>query len=298
MADPLSEVVRLLSPRAAFANVISGKGNWAVRYSEFGQPSFCIVLEGSSLLAVDGHPPVTISAGDFILLPTTPAFTLSSFVSAPPVHLNPNEVATTRGEVRYGDRKGRPDMRSLGGSFLFDSTDPRLLVSLLPRVVHIQGSTRLKQLVQFVSEETADHKPGADFMLSRLVELMLVEALRSTASRDAPPGLLRGLGDKRLAPLLKQMHERIDRRLSVNQLAKTAALSRSAFFSRFTQQLGVAPKEYLLSWRMEIAKDLLRQDELTVAEIADRVGYRSASAFSLAFSKHVGQSPSRFGRQD
>lgn len=298
MADPLSEVVRLLSPRAAFANVISGKGNWAVRYSAFGQPSFCIVLEGSSLLAVDGHPPVTISAGDFILLPTTPAFTLSSFVSAPPVHLNPNEVAKTRGEVRYGDRKGRPDMRSLGGSFLFDSTDPRLLVSLLPRVVHIQGSTRLKQLVQFVSEETAGHKPGADFMLSRLVELMLVEALRSTASRDAPPGLLRGLGDTRLAPILKQMHERVDRRLSVNQLAKTAALSRSAFFSRFTRQLGVAPKEYLLSWRMEIAKDLLRQDELTVAEIAYRVGYRSASAFSLAFSKHVGQSPSRFGRQD
>ena len=127
---------------------------------------------------------------------------------------------------------------------------------------------------------------------------MLVEALRSAACRDAQPGLLRGLDDKRLAPVLKQMHERIDRRLSVKQLAKTAALSRSAFFLRFTQQVGVAPKEYLLSWRMEIAKDLLRQDDLTISEIADRVGYKSASAFSLAFRKHVGTSPSRFGRRD
>ncbi len=64
MSDPLSEVVRLL-PRAAFANIISGKGNWAVRYSEYGLPSFCIVLDGSCLLTVDGHEPITISAGSF-----------------------------------------------------------------------------------------------------------------------------------------------------------------------------------------------------------------------------------------
>lgn len=89
MGDPLSELVRLLRPRAAFANIISGKGNWAVRYTEYGLPSFCIMLEGSCLLTVDGHEPIAISAGDFILLPTTPAFALSSFAPAPPGFTGP-----------------------------------------------------------------------------------------------------------------------------------------------------------------------------------------------------------------
>ena len=294
MSDPLSEVVRLLHPSAVFANMISGKGNWAVRYSEFGQPSFCIVLEGSSRLAVDGYEPLTISAGDFVLLPTTPAFTISSFVPAPPVYMNPNKVAGGKSELRYGEQEGQPDMRSLGGSFLFDCTDPRLLVSLLPAVVHVQGSRRLTQLVQMVGEESADEKPGNEFMLSRLIDMLLVEAMRSTTTGSAPPGLLRGLGDERLAAALKLMHAHIDRPWTVTQLAKVAALSRSSFFERFTRTVGVAPMEYLLSWRMEIARDLLRRDELTIAEVAERVGYGSTSTFSVAFSRHVGQPPSQY----
>jgi AraC-like DNA-binding protein len=294
VSDPLSEVVRLLRPRAVFANVVSGKGNWAVRYSEYGHPSFCIVLEGSGLLAVDGHQPITISAGDFILLPTTPAFTFSSFKPAPPVHMNPNDVAGGTRELRYGDKKGRPDMRSLGGSFLFDCADPALLVSLLPKVVHVRGSTRLSQIVGMVGEESADAKPGSEFMRARLVELLLVEAMRSASTASAPPGLLRGLSDERLARALKRMHADISRAWTVAQLAKISALSRSTFFERFTRTVGVSPMEYLLAWRMEIAKELLRDDELAVAEVAERVGYGSTSAFSVAFSRHVGRSPSRF----
>lgn len=296
MSDPLSEVVRLLRPRAAFANVISGKGNWAVRYSEFGLPSFCIVLDGSCRLAVDGHEPITIAAGDFVLLPTTPAFTLSSFVPAPPVHLDPRAVAGARRELRYGERKGPPDMRSLGGSFLFDAADPGILVSLLPTLIHVRDSVRLSQLVQMVGEESADQQPGSEFVMSRLVELLLVEAMRSASGGSAPPGLLRGLGDERLARALKRMHARIEHSWSIDQLAKIAALSRSAFFERFTRMVGVAPMEYLLAWRMEIAKALLRDDKVTVSEVAERVGYGSTSAFSVAFSRHVGQPPSHYAR--
>ncbi|CAD5106130.1 AraC family transcriptional regulator [Zestomonas carbonaria] len=296
MSDPLSEIVRLLRPQAVFANPISGKGNWAVRYCEFGKPSFCIMLEGSFRLAVDGHEPTTISAGDFVLLPTTPGLTISSFVPAPPVYMDPNQVREERGELRYGEQTGRPDMRSLGGSFIFDCADPGLLVSLLPKVVHVQGSMRLSQLVQMMGEETTDEKPGNEFMRSRLAEMLLVEAMRSTTSGSAPPGLLRGLGDERLAGVLKQMHARIDQNWSVSQLAKIAALSRSSFFERFTRTVGVAPMEYLLSWRMEIAKELLRCDELSVSEIAERIGYGSTSAFSVAFTRHVGQPPSHYAR--
>lgn len=296
MVDPLTEIVQLLRPRAVFANPISGKGNWSVRYAEYGRPSFCIVLEGRCLLAVDGHEPVTISAGDFVLLPATPAFTISSFAAAPCIHLDPEVMAGAEGERRYGEPGDTPDMRSLGGAFLFDGASPELLVSLLPRVVHVQGSQRLALWVQMLGEEYGRQLPGSAFMLSRLVGMMLIEAMRSTTSGTAPPGLLRGLGDERLALSLKQMHGQIDRAWTVKALADAAALSRSAFFDRFTRIVGLAPMEYLLSWRMEIAKDLLRRERLSVAVVAERVGYGSSSSFSIAFSRQVGQSPSRYAR--
>ncbi|RDZ29275.1 AraC family transcriptional regulator [Lysobacter silvisoli] len=296
MADPLSDVVRLLRPRAVLANPISGKGNWAVRYSEYGQPGFCIVLEGSCRLAVDGEAPIAIAAGDFVLLPTTPAFTLSSFVPAPPVFIDPKRVPGGDGERRHGEQQGPPDMRSLGGAFAFDTADAGLLVSLLPRVVHVRGSQRLMLLVQMVGEEYEQRQPGNEYMLSRLVEMLLIEAMRASSSGDAPPGLLRGLGDERLAPALKQLHARIEHAWSVHELARHAALSRSSFFERFSRIVGVAPMEYLLRWRMEIAKDLLRRGELNVAQVAERVGYGSSAAFSTAFSRQVGRPPSRYAQ--
>lgn len=253
------------------------------------------MLSGSALLAVDGHAPVTIGAGDFVLLPTTPAFTLSSVVPVPPVHLDPNVVAKGHGEVRYGERRGAPDMRSLGGAFLFDAAEPGLLVALLPEVVHIRDSPRLSLLVQMVGEESTGEKPGSEFMRSRLVELLLVESMRASAAESAPPGLLRGLGDAQLARTLTQMHGRIAHAWTIDQLASIAALSRSAFFERFTRLVGAAPMEYLLSWRMEIAKRLLQGGTLAVSEVAARVGYGSTSAFSVAFSRHVGKAPSRYG---
>lgn len=299
MSDPLSDVVRLLHPRAVFANVISGKGNWAVRYADYGQPGFCIVLEGSALLAVDGHAPIAIRAGDFVLLPTTPPFTMSSVAPAQPVFIapefiDPKVVPGGQGERRHGDPDGPPDMRSLGGAFLFDTADAGLLVSLLPAVVHVQGSGRLMQLVGMVGEEYEEKKPGNDYMLSRLVEMLLVEAMRWTTAGSAPPGLLRGLGDERLAMALKQIHAHVDHPWTVGELAKAAALSRSTFFDRFVRTVGVPPMAYLLAWRMQIAKELLRRDGLTVAEVAERVGYGSTSTFSVAFSRHVGQPPSRY----
>jgi AraC-like DNA-binding protein len=83
---------------------------------------------------------------------------------------------------------------------------------------------------------------------------------------------------------------------TVAQLAKQAALSRSAFFDRFTRAVGLPPIEYLLTWRMALAKDLLRRQDLPLSEVAERVGYSSASTFSTAFSRHVGQPPSHFAR--
>jgi AraC-like DNA-binding protein len=300
MPDPLSEILALLRPRTVFSKRISGAGRWGVRYSEFGQPSFCAVLEGSCRLAVDGHQAdggaLTLEAGDFILLPATPGFTMSGFEPVRPEHIDPKIASSSAGEVRHGRRGGRPDVRLLGGYFMFDSPDAGLLVSLLPSVIHVRGVERLSTLVRLVGEESSERRSGRDLVLTRLVEVLLIEALRSTSGEDAPPGLLRGLADARLAVAMRQMHAQLARAWTVAQLAKTAALSRSAFYDRFTRTVGLPPMEYLLAWRMTVAKDLLRREELGVTEVAERVGYGSASTFSTAFSRHVGQAPSRYAR--
>jgi AraC-like DNA-binding protein len=297
MSDPLSEVIALLQPRAVFSKGISGAGRWGVRYSDFGQPSFCVVIEGRCLLAVDGQRVVTLEAGDFVLLPATPGFTLSGFEPVRPVRVDPKLTPAPTGEVRHGTRGGRPDVRLLGGYFTFDSPDAALLVSLLPALVHVRGVPRLSILVQLVGDEARERRSGRELVLTRLLEVLLIEALRSTSEEDAPPGLLRALADPRLAPAVRQMHGQLARSWTVAELAKAAALSRSAFFDRFTRTVGLSPMEYLLAWRMAVARDLLRRHDVALSEVAERVGYGSASTFSTAFSRHVGQPPSHYARE-
>ena len=185
----------------------------------------------------------------------------------------------------------------LGGWFAFDSPDSALLVSLLPSLVHVRGAERLSTLVCLVGEEASESRPGRDLVLTRLVEVLLIEALRAAPGEDAPPGLLRGLADSRLAPAIRQMHGQVARSWTVSLLARSAALSRSAFFERFTRTVGLPPMEYLLAWRMAVAKDLLRRQDLRIAEVAERVGYGSSSTFSTAFSRHVGEPPGRYARE-
>src|SRR4026207_1615495 len=139
MSDPLSEVIARLQPRTVCSKRIGGAGRWGVRYSAFGQPSFCAVLEGSCRLTVDGHRPQTLDAGDSVLLPAAPGFTMSGFEPAKLERFDPNVTSKVLGEVRHGTRGGPPDVRLLGGWFMFDSPDSALLVSL----VHVRGLERL-----------------------------------------------------------------------------------------------------------------------------------------------------------
>jgi AraC-like DNA-binding protein len=294
MSDPLSEVIALLRPRTVFSKRISGAGRWAVRYDAYGEPSFATVLEGACRLVVDGHDEITLEAGDFVLLPATPGFTMSGFEPATPVHIDP--AVAPIDEVRHGTPDVDPDVRLLGGYFVFDSPDAALLGSLFPAVVHVRGAGRLATLVGLVDDEAREQRAGRELVLTRLVEVLLVEALRSTPGRSAPAGLLRGLADERIAPALRALHADVARSWTVAQLARAAALSRSAFFERFTRTVGLPPMEYLLTWRMALAKDLLRRRELALSEVAEHVGYGSASAFSTAFSRSVGRPPSHYAR--
>ncbi len=267
--DPLSQLVALLRPRALLTDLRAGEGQWTTCHVDGGLSGFCIALEGRSQLQQDGGIPQVLYTNDFALLPATSSFALSGIT---------------------------PDMRAVTGVFRFDGLNPTLLVALLPQVVHLRGSGRLSQLIALVDAETRDELAGCDSMLAALAGMLLVEAMRQTTVRDAPPGLLRGLGDAQLAPALVELHSRLSEPWTVERLARAAHLSRSAFHDRFTAKVGMAPMEYLQYWRIEIAKDLLRSGGLTVPEVASRVGYRSCKAFSLVFARQVGQSPARYAR--
>ena len=294
MSDPLADVVALLQPSAQLSKLATGAGAWRVRREESGRPFYCVLLDGACRLCVDGAEPMVLGAGHFVLIPAVHGFTMSSLRAAGPGDVDPETVTQHPGETRHGEPDGSAEVRLLVGHFAFGSPDSALLVSLLPRLVHVRGDWRLASIVQLVTDEARAVRPARETILARLLEVLLVEALRSTATPSAPHGLLRGLGDERLAGALRRLHADPARQWTVEELAQEAALSRSAFFNRFRRAMGVAPMEYLLAWRMALAKNLLRRGQGGIQEIAERVGYGSASAFSTAFTRFVGLPPSRY----
>jgi AraC-like DNA-binding protein len=297
MVDPLAEVVALLQPAASFSKIVNGAGRWRVRRSEPGRPFYCVILDGSCRLAVEGREQITLQAGDFVLIPSAFGFAMSSCAPAASKNINTSPVELPDGEFRLGIQSGPADVRLLIGYCVFGSPDAALLVSLLPQLVHVRGERRFATLVQLVVEESRELRPARDVILARLLEVLLIEALRSTAGTAVSPGLVRGLADGRLAVAIRRMHESPTRPWTVAQLAKEAALSRSTFFERFSRAVGVAPMEYLLAWRMALAKNLLRRKEANVAQVAERVGYSSGSTFSVAFTRHVGLPPTRYAQE-
>jgi AraC-like DNA-binding protein len=295
MSDPLTDVIGLLQPNASHSKLVLAAGAWAVRRSDAGRPFYCVVLEHSCTLTLAGQTPITLETGDFVLAPAAYDFTLSSL--EPPSHrVGSQPIEVSPGVMRLGAADVPPEVRMLVGHCAFGSPDADLLLSLLPQLVHVRGERRLTTLEELVNAETRGGRPGREVILARLLEVLLIEAFRSTGGPAAPPGLLRGMGDERLAVALRRMHEHPTNAWTVGELAREAALSRSTFFDRFRREVGVAPMEYLLGWRMALAKALLRREGCGVAQVAQRVGYNSASTFSVAFARHVGLPPIRYAR--
>lgn len=292
--DPLTEVVTLLRPGAPFAKVVGAAGRWRVRREDAGRPSYRVVLEGSCLLTLDGEAPITLHTGDFVLIPATYHHTTTSLEPPPPHVATAWPAIQPDGTFKIGE--GPATVRMLIGYCDFGSPDAALLVSLLPRLVLVRGEARLAALVQLVGDEASARRPARDLVVERLLEVMLIEALRATDGSAPTAGLVRGLADERLAIALRLMHQTPSHAWSVAELAKRTALSRSVFFERFKRAVGVTPMDYLLNWRMALAKTLLRRDALSVAQVAERVGYRSAATFSMAFTRHAGLSPGRYAR--
>ncbi|ALM82448.1 AraC family transcriptional regulator [Bordetella sp. N] len=298
MTDPLADIVTLLQPDAAYSKLVSAGGRWRVQRSLDGMPFYCVLLEGSCRLEMNGAAPITLQADDFVLVPELHDFATSSLEPPESDEVISTPVALGPGRFHVGQEGVPSDVQFLVGHCNFGSPDAELLLSLLPNVVLVRGERRLSTLVKLVREESREQRPARDVVLARLLEVLLIEALRSTNATASTAGLVRGLADPRLSVALRQMHESPQKPWTVVQLATAAALSRSAFFERFNRIVGVAPMEYLLSWRMALAKNMLRQKGEGVAQVAERVGYGSASAFSVAFTRHVGLPPTQYASAD
>lgn len=293
--DPLAEIVTMLQPAARFSKQVECAGPWRIEREATGEPFYCAVLTGRCRVTFGTRQPIILEAGDFILAPAMEDL-VSESIDAPsdlPVML-PSRLSD--GHFRVGRPGGAADLRMRIGHCSFGAPDSSLLVSLLPEVVLVRDRPRLATLMQLVDEETRERRSASDLVLERLLEVLLIEALRSGTETTSSPGLGRGMGDERLASAIRAMHARPERPWTVADLAHEAALSRSAFFARFSRVVGLAPMEYLLAWRMALAKQLLRRRELPVEKVAERVGYGSASTFSVAFSRHAGMPPARYAR--
>ncbi|MGH8146133.1 MAG: AraC family transcriptional regulator [Rhodanobacteraceae bacterium] len=295
MIDPLAEIVLLLQPSALFSKTVVGSGPWRITPPDTSDPFYGVILEGGCHLTVDGRETIHAEAGDFVLLPSAHRLHVAS--REPPAERDESpHVSLGDGAFRVGAHSGPIDVRMLIGYCSFASPDADLLVPLLPQLVHVQCAGRLAQLVKLVGDESRGQLPARDVVLSRLLEVLLIEALRATAEAATSQGLARRLADLRIAQAIRAMHERPSHAWTMADLAKQAALSRSAFFERFKRKVGMAPMAYLLAWRMALAKQMLRQNGSRIAEIAERVGYRSVSAFSVAFTRCAGQSPAQYAR--
>jgi AraC-like DNA-binding protein len=293
--DPLAEIVTLLQPSASYSKLVEYAGRWRLRRDIKGKPVFFAVLEGECRVVSSGRPPIIVRKGDFVLSPVAKEHVVES-IEAPPhgIAMMPTEIG--EGRFRVG-RPGEPvNLRMQIGVCSFASPDAALLVSLLPAMIVARDEPRLALLLQLVSDETRHARPARELVLERLLEVLLIEALRCGADILSVPSLARGLSDDRLVTALRAMHARPAHGWTVADLAAEAAMSRSAFFARFSRVVGLPPIEYLLTWRMALAKRLLRTRELAIEHVAAQVGYASASTFSTAFTRHVGMPPIRYAR--
>jgi AraC-like DNA-binding protein len=301
--DPLSSLVALMRPQTVVSKLVSGSGCWGVRYPSSGTPGFGVVLTGKCHLQADGCEPVELSEGDFTLLPTGRGFVIASDPDVEPDEMQICPGSAILAETHFGPNTGKPDFRLLGGYFWFNAPNSEMLTQVLPAQIHIKcadnTARRIADAIGSLRGEALNQRPGRDLIIQRLIEVILIEALRYRSEQgDAStrPGLLNGLADERVGRALTSLHANVARPWSVASLAEEARLSRTAFSERFTRLVGMPPMSYLIKWRMAVAKDILQRERVPQDVVAATVGYQSASAFSTAFRREVGQAPGEYIR--
>jgi AraC-like DNA-binding protein len=245
--------------------------------------------------------PVAFEAGDVAVLPLDRPHTVSDTPDRPGVPIDSIEGLDLDSgylQLRYGGEGTAT--RIITASCQAASPLPRLVLAGLPALIRlpadtIRGVERLHATLVLAEREIADPQPGLSMVLQRLAEILFVQALRATLTgSDAPRGWLAALHEPRLSPVLAAVHHEPAHTWTLQKLAALAHLSRSAFAARFSTVVGTAPMAYVTQWRMHLATRLLRETDLSVAAVAQRVGYTSEPSFTRLFRAHLGVPPGRF----
>lgn len=178
----------------------------------------------------------------------------------------------------------------------FEGGTAHPLVRTLPDViiVPLAAAGSLGPALELLFAEVDDVRCGRRIVADRLFEIVLIQLFRwimeHAAELALPDGLVPGLADERLAPVLVAIHEAPAATWSLESMARTASMSRSSFAARFRTVVGQTPADYLADWRVTVAQRHLLAGT-SVARTALDVGYGTQPAFTRAFTQRVGRSP-------
>ncbi len=303
--DVLSDILRSVHLKGGVYFRCDFSAPWGMEIKPTPAAEFHLITRGQCWLRVASRRnPIPLHSGDIVVFPHGDAHALLDAPgreAVPAEKIVANQNLDSYGPVVYGG-DGLP-AGILCGYFEFDRTAKHPLIAALPPLIHIRGTDAqdfawLQAAVSFISHETREPRPGADAVVNRLAEILFIQVLRAYIEQaDIPLGILAAIADRQIGAALAHMHSAPEKPWSVASLGRQAALSRSAFAARFTRLAGQPPMEYLASLRMEKARQLLQENSLSTAAVAERVGYRSEAAFSKAFKKMVGTSPGAFRRR-
>jgi len=306
--DPLSDVLRAVRLNGAYFYMVEATHPWSVLTVEAKRLvprvhpasehliSYHILTSGSCWGGVAGDEQILMQPGDAIVFPHGNANLMSS------AHIRAADAATLDATpnrhpniVRIGGGPGATATFVCG--FLGCDLRPyNPLLSALPRRIVARGVAGdwLTEFPRQVVAEANESRPGGDTVLTRMAELMFVEVVRRYVASLAPrdTGWLAGLVDAVVGSALRALHERPDHAWTLPELAHTIGASRTVLVERFSALVGIPPMQYLTQWRLQLAADHLARGSAKVATIGTRVGYESEAAFSRAFKRATGQSPS------
>jgi AraC family transcriptional regulator, alkane utilization regulator len=327
--DVLSDVLRVVRLSGAVFFTADFSSPWALEspipemlVSALMPEAECVVLfhilvDGECEIACKGHPVTTMESGDVIVFPRGEQHTMRSHAAAATTPLTSVFSPGTYDEppqLSYGgggktsrfvcgylncDQRFGPLVEALPTMLLVRGRDDYSTIQAIDAsgthsTLMPQGSgTWLGTTLKFTINEAKAARPGNSAMLGRLTELMFVEIIREYMHRlpANQGGWLAGLNDAHVGKALRLMHSNPIRDWTVDELAREAAVSRSVLAQRFTELVGEAPMRYLASWRMQLAKQMMREGTHNVQEVATRVGYESEAAFNRAFKRVTGSPP-------
>ncbi|MDR3527412.1 MAG: AraC family transcriptional regulator [Rhizomicrobium sp.] len=290
--DPFSQIVALLKPQAVFWRMVEAHDAWTIRFLPSEVVVFGQVIEGAARVERDDGTSLDLAAGDFMLMAAPPPWTMVGGGGGTPVDF---KAALADPTLLLSTRPNATITRFIAANFTFAPENAELIARLMLPVVHVRGvdtiASRLGALLSAVGEEALGDRPGRSLVLDRLLEVLLIEALRYRSLPDSDRGLLAGLADAKVGKALRLMHEDAKRAWTVAALASAVGMSRSAFAARFTHIIGMPPIDYLANWRITLAKAALASAKVPMTEIAEMAGYQSVSAFSTGFKRATGFSP-------